>query len=271
MKRLTFLLAFLTGQAVHAADLLAETAAWSPLPDDEEVILPAESRPLMQSESAWFFQSLVVAATSKRLNGLAVVERDHLPVDAQVTIGQATGQHGFENFDLFGPSCGRTSLYGRIATDSLAKDAGKALIACGAGAMGSFGGGPTGIWGEVGWSDERGWFGRAEADLLLVHVIMEGEDETWTTRTGLCFRWPGGMLARSPQDDPWSFAASLDYARTKQNDIQANGALVEISATWRFFNHWLATGQIQAASSSIEDAREANGLVTAAVGIGYIW
>ena len=33
----------------------------------------------------------------------------------------------------------------------------------------------------------------------------------------------------------------------------------------------LATGQIQTASSSIEDAREANGLVTAAVGIGYIW
>jgi hypothetical protein len=271
MKRLTFLLAFLTGQAVHAADLLAETAAWSPLPGDQEEIIPAENLPLRQVVSAWYIQSLLVAATSKRLNGLAVVERDRVPADAQVTVGQATGDHGFANFDIFEPSCGRTSLYGRIATDSLAKDAGKALIACGAGAMGSIGGGPTGIWGEVGWSDERGWFGRAEADLLLAHVIVEGDDETWTTRTGLSFRWPGGTLARSPQDDPWSFAACLDYARTKQDDIQVNGALFEISATWRFFNHWLATGQIQAASSSIEDAREANGLVTAAVGIGYIW
>ncbi|MBA3686376.1 MAG: hypothetical protein H0W72_14215 [Planctomycetes bacterium] len=252
-----------------AADLCQETAAWAPLPSVNTGLIAAEHRPVDERYGQWFVNGLALTGARARNVGLVVREReDDLSVDGQFAAGWAAGECGGSS--RYFTSTSRHVVYLRAGSDPRAREPSLAG-AVGAAALISIGGGPTMAWAEVGHSEERGTIVYGEVSLLLYHLVLDSDDDAHALRHGLCFRWPGGTLARSPQDDPWSFALALDRVQML-GDERFTGWAGQLTLGWRIGQHLLATGQVEMLSSQRgPDPDDRGGQVTGTFGLGAVF
>ncbi len=234
-----------------AADPAAALAAWSPLTADHEQLVADEHLPLVENRIAPYLQGWVLGAPARRLAGGVVRTRRESLVDGEAVLGYAETQHGWDA-GMFGPSCFRRGVYLRAGTDPLAERAGRAVAAVGGNLLGSLAGGPIGVWGELGHSSERGTITHFEGMLLIVHASYDGEETAHSARVGLCLRWPGGPLARTVQEDPWSFALAIDHQTTTTAGRTIGGAAVTLETTWRFSDHLLLSAQADAMTNAVQ-------------------
>lgn len=242
-----------TCAVLAAADPAAEFAAWAPYADDRTALHPAENRPLVEQRQTVFAQAWALAGTRDRFDGLVVVPRDGVPLDGQAVLSLTEGESG-DVREFLGVSSFRRGIYVRTGSDVLAAKAGTWQGMIGLGALTSIGGGPTGVWFEAGHSDERGTVVHAEGMLMFAHLAGDVSDDRSTVRGGLCFRWPGNPLARTVQDDPWSFTLDLDWAHSSADvptipasTASVSGPLARLAVAWRVANHLLIATQIEAA------------------------
>ena len=262
--------------ALSAADPAAELSAWAPYADDRSSLHTAENRPLVEQRQAIIAQAWALGSTRDRFDGLVVVSRDGAPIDGQAVLSVVDGESGTSN-DYFGPTSYRRGVYARAGSDVLAVKAGTWQAVAGATALASIAGGPIGAWIEVGHSDERGTIAHFEAMLMFLHLAGDVSDEREAVRGGLCFRWPGNPLARTVQDDPWSFTLDLDWAHSSV-DVPAvpgtvasvSGPLARLAVAWRFTNHLLIATQVEAAGKvlHVDGSTDADAGATATLALG---
>ena len=253
-----------------AADPAAALAAWSPLAADREQVAADEHLPLIEDRIAPYLQGWLLGAPARRLDGGVVRTRQGGLVDGEAVLGYAESEHGFD-IGMFGPTSFRRAIYLRAGSDPLAERAGRAATALGGNALTSIAGGPVGVWGEIGHSSERGTTTHIEGVLLIVHAAYDGEEAMHTVRAGLCLRWPGGTLARTVQDDPWSFALAIDHQNTHIAGRTASGAALTLESTRRFTDHLLLSAQLDAMTNAVHaDASTAPAAsLTMAVGFTF--
>ena len=113
---------------------------------------------------------------------------------------------------------------------------------------------------------------------MFLHLAGDVSDEREAVRGGLCFRWPGNPLARTVQDDPWSFTLDLDWAHSSV-DVPAvpgtvasvSGPLARLAVAWRFTNHLLIATQVEAAGKvlHVDGSTDAGATATLALGATF--
>jgi hypothetical protein len=265
-------IALLAGCAVlAAADPAVEFTAWSPYADDRSSLHAAENRPFNERRWIPIAQAWALGGTRERFDGLVSVQRDGALVDGQVAFNLS---REIEDAGWYpGAVVNRAQIYVRTGSDALAAEADVWQVVAGAAILSSLGGGPNGAWIEIGHSEERGTLVHLEAMLWCVHLVSDVSDRRRSLR-GLCLRWPGRALARTVQEDPWSFTLDLDWAHSSLDAPMVPGTrdstscpLARLALAWRFTNHMVVATQVEAAETLRVDGTT-GGQVTATVGLG---